>query len=118
VPEQPPPLQPAKTEPVDGVAVSVTSVLTSNETGPQAPPQSMPAGLLLTVPLPAPVLFTASGTVVGANVAVRVAGEVPMLTVQGFVVPLRQPLPPLPLQPVNVEPEAGVTVSVTDWSGA
>src|SRR5438477_5074132 len=45
------PLQPANAEPPDGVAVSVTSVPDAKPAEPVAP-QLMPAGPLVTVPLP------------------------------------------------------------------
>ena len=57
VPEQPPPLQPEKVEPATGVAVKVTAVPLANAAEHVAP-QEMPTGLLVTVPLPAPVLET------------------------------------------------------------
>jgi hypothetical protein len=53
VPDVPSPLQPANTDPVDGVAVSVTVVPEENEFE-QVDPQSMPDGLLVTVPEPVP----------------------------------------------------------------
>ena len=57
VPEHSPPLQSVKVEPVEAVAVNVTEVLLSKE-AEQIAPQVMPPGLLVTVPLPAPVLLT------------------------------------------------------------
>ena len=57
VPVQPPPLQPAKTEPEAGTAVSVTVAPPENDRE-QVVPQLMPLGLLVTVPLPAPFLVT------------------------------------------------------------
>jgi len=65
-PEQPPPLQPEKVDPAAGVAVKVTALPLANGAEHVAP-QAMPAGLLVTVPLPAPVLET-----VNENVDVRV----------------------------------------------
>jgi hypothetical protein len=59
VPEHPPPLQPENVDPVDGAAVSVTDVPSRND-ALQVEPQSMPAGLLDTVPLPVPVFTTSS----------------------------------------------------------
>ena len=59
VPEQPPPDQPLKIEPLSAVAVRVTS----EEVGKyavQLAPQLMPVGVEVTVPLPVPVLVTAS----------------------------------------------------------
>jgi len=63
LPEQPPPLQPLKVEPAAGAAVKVTAVPLANETE-QVVPQEMPAGLLVTVPLPVPALETVSARVV------------------------------------------------------
>lgn len=69
-----------------------------------------PAGLLVTVPLPVPVLLIESEYVVGGmrlNVAVtEVAAET--VTVH---VPV--PLQPPPLQPAKVEPVAGTADRVT-----
>src|SRR2546422_7812929 len=62
VPEQPPPLQPPKVEPAAGAAVSVTAVPLV-KLAAQVAPQSMPAGELVTVPLPVPA---------GATVRVKV----------------------------------------------
>ena len=70
VPEQPPPLQPVKVEPAVGVAVKVTALPLANGAEHVAP-QEMPTGLLVTVPLPAPVLET-----VNENVDVRVTVKV------------------------------------------
>jgi hypothetical protein len=59
VPEYPPPDQPAKVEFVSALALSVIFVpaLTSLV---QVLPQLIPAGLLVTVPVPVPDLFTVS----------------------------------------------------------
>src|SRR5438094_9989412 len=59
VPEQPPPLHPVNVEPAAGVAVSVTAVPFAND-AEHAAPHEMPAGALVTVPVPAPVLLTVS----------------------------------------------------------
>jgi len=59
VPEQPPPLQPVKVEPAAGAAVKVTAVPLEYAAA-QVAPQEMPAGLLVIVPVPAPVLLTVS----------------------------------------------------------
>jgi len=63
LPVQPPPLQPLKVEPAAGAAVKVTKVPLVNEAA-QVVPQEMPAGLLVTVPLPVPALETVSARVV------------------------------------------------------
>src|SRR5207245_3580176 len=81
-PEQPPPLQPLKVEPAAGAAVSVTAVPLV-KLAAQVAPQLMPAGELVTVPLPVPAGVTVrvklcrvkvAGTVVAAEtVTVQVA---------------------------------------------
>ena len=55
-PEQAP-LQPAKTEPAAGVAIKVT-VAPDENLAEHVEPQLMPDGLLVTVPVPVPALFT------------------------------------------------------------
>src|SRR5439155_21570304 len=55
--EQPPPLQPVKVEPAAGAAVSVTAVPLV-KVAAQMAPQEIPAGTLVTVPLPAPLKVT------------------------------------------------------------
>ena len=61
VPEQPPPLHPVNVEPVAGVAVKVT-LLPLGKVVEHAAPQLMPAGELVTVPLPVPEAPTLSET--------------------------------------------------------
>jgi hypothetical protein len=56
---QPVPDQPENIEPAAGVAVSVTKVPLLNE-AEQVLPQLMPAGPLVTVPVPEPALATES----------------------------------------------------------
>ena len=51
------PDQPANRDPAAAIVVSVTTVPRSKVV-PQVPPQSRPAGVLVTVPLPAPALVT------------------------------------------------------------
>ena len=59
VPEQPPPLQPVNVDPAAGVAVKVTAVPVANGAEHVAP-HEIPEGLLVTVPIPGPVLLTVS----------------------------------------------------------
>lgn len=106
VPVQPP-LQPAKTEPAAGVAVSVT-VLPAEYEAEQALPQLIPAGLLAMDPRPVPATVTLSGKVWSANVALTLVAAVTD-TVQASV-----PEQPPPLQPVKLEFAVGVAVSVTE----
>jgi hypothetical protein len=72
------------------------------------PPQLIPAGLELTVPLPVPDLLTDKENVCTLKVAVT--------DVAAFIVTEQVPVPehPPPLQPANVDPPAGAAVSVTD----
>ena len=69
VPVQPPPLQPVKVEPVAGDAVRVTAAPVVNE-AEQVEPHEMPAGLLVTVPVPAPAFETVSVELTDAPVPV------------------------------------------------
>src|SRR5215831_3319694 len=107
VPVQPPPLQPENVEPAAGVAVNVTAVPLANG-AEQVVPQETPVGALVTVPDPVPALLTVSVNVCSAKVAVTVCAAL-IVTVQVLPVPVQTP----PLQPVNVEPAAGVAVRVT-----
>ena len=56
VPEQAPP-QPVKVEPVEAAGVRVTMVLKGYDSE-QSEPQAMPAGVLVTVPVPVPLRVT------------------------------------------------------------
>ena len=60
VPVQPPPLHPLKLDPVEGEAVSVTDVPWLY-VAVQVPPQLIPTGDDVTVPLPLPLGDTVSG---------------------------------------------------------
>jgi hypothetical protein len=100
------PLQPMKVEPVAAAALRVTWVLKLNELV-QVAPQLMPAGVLVTVPVPVPVLFTVRLKVWTAKAAVTVVLAV-IVTAQVVAVPVQAPP-----QPVKVEPVAGVAVKVT-----
>jgi hypothetical protein len=88
------------------VAVNVTAVPLAN-VPEQVVPQLMPVGALLTVPAPAPALLRVSEKLCSAKVAVTVCAAF-IVTVQVLVVPVQPPL-----QPVKVDPAAGVAVSVT-----
>ena len=99
------PLQPVKVEPAAAEAVRVTEVLKLAE---QVEPQLMPAGALVTVPLPVPAGVTVRRYVLCVKVAVTVVAAV-MGTVQ---VPV--PKQPPPLQLVKVEPSEAVAVRVTE----
>src|SRR5947209_1114672 len=101
------PVHPVKVEPVVGVAVSVTWVPLL-KFALQVAPQLIPAGLLVTVPLPVPAFVTESWKVTGVvvKVAVTACAE--------FIVTTQLPLPlHAPVHPVKVEPVVAVGVSVT-----
>jgi hypothetical protein len=107
VPLHPLPLQPPNVDPADGVAVNVT-VVPLMKVELQVAPQSIPAGLLVTVPRPSPDFVTVRVNVLGAAKLAVTVWSVFMTTIQEPV-----PLQPPPLQPVNVEPAAGAAVRVT-----
>jgi hypothetical protein len=69
VPVHPPPLHPSNREPALGAAVSVTTALLLREASVHPLPQRIPAGELLTVPLPLPDLVTVRLSVAWAVVA-------------------------------------------------
>ena len=70
-------------------------------------PQEMPTGALVTVPLPVPALLTVSAKVWAVKVAATERAAL-MVTEQEVAVPVHAPL-----QPLKVEPAAGVAVNVT-----
>src|SRR6185369_2933089 len=80
VPVQPAPFQPAKSESEDGVAVRVTEVPSANS-AEQVEPQSIPAGALVTAPVPLPVRATVS-------VCIATGAAVVKLAMEPLVVPL------------------------------
>ena len=105
IPEQAP-LQPVKVEPALGVAMSVIVEPPMNGEK-QMLPQSKPSGEEVTRPVPVPALVIVSD---GGGVMVNTA---PTL-LAAFRVTLQLPVPEqAPLQPVKVEPEAGVAVRPT-----
>ena len=107
VPPQPLPFHPPKLNGLVGVAMSVTWVPMA-KLALQLDGQLMPLGLLLTVPVPVPEVVTVR---TGEEPALKVAAtEVSPLIVTWQ---LPAPLHPPPLQPVNVDPEAGFAVSTT-----
>lgn len=80
MPLQPAPIQPMNVEPGAALAVSVTGVPAGN-TFVQVAPQLIPAGLLLTVPVPVPTLLIFSvGLAVLVNVQVMVRAPWTLLT--------------------------------------
>ena len=89
VPEQAP-LQPPKMEPAAGTAVRVTDVPGAKDCE-HAAPQLMPAGLLVTVPEPLPLLFTERGSVLPAVADPVTAREMVSPPAVKFTVPAKVP---------------------------
>src|SRR5207249_2801682 len=106
VPEHPPAVQPVKVEPAAGVAVNVTAVPLV-KLAEQVTPQLIPAGALVTVPLPVPAGVTVRVKVWSVKVAVTV------VPAESVIVHAPVPEQPPPVQPVKVEPATGVAVNVT-----
>jgi hypothetical protein len=92
---------------VDAAATRVGELPASN-VAEQVGPQSIPAGMLDTVPEPVPFFDTASVTTV-VKVAVTVCSLMPVSTWQ-----LPAPVQPPPDQPLKRDPGAGVAVSVSE----
>jgi hypothetical protein len=107
VPEQPPPDQPANTDPVAAVAVK-TTLAPALKGAAQVAPQVIPAGAEVTDPVPVPALVTVNVFCPLVNVAVTAASPALRLTEQ---VPV--PVQPPPDQPAKVEPVAAVAVRTT-----
>jgi hypothetical protein len=100
-------LHPANVEPLAGAAVKVIAVPLA-KFAVQVDGQAIPAGALVTVPVPVPASATVSAkfVVLCANVAVTEVAAVSVTT----QVPVPEHGAP---QPVNVDPVAGAAVSVT-----
>lgn len=103
VPVQVPPPQPVNTNPAAGVGVNVIAD-PELKFAEHVAPQLIPAGLLLTVPEPDTVTLTGLGA--GAKFAPTDNAE--------FIVTAQAPVPEqAPDQPVNTDPAAGDSVTVT-----
>jgi hypothetical protein len=107
VPLHPAPAQPAKVEPSEGDAVSATTCPLA-KLAEHVGWQEIPAGALLTVPVPLPASVTVSVKFVVdlLNVAVTVCAAV--IVTEQLAIPEHPPL-----HPAKVEPDAGVAVSAT-----
>jgi hypothetical protein len=106
VPLQAPP-QPPKLCPAPGFAVNVTT-FPALKLWLQVPPQLIPAGLLFTVPVPAPApsFATVNGYVESVNLA--------FTDLAALIVTEHAPVPvQAPLHPAKVDPAPAVAVSVT-----
>ena len=98
------PDQPANVEPEAAVAVNVTAVPLLRLVV-QVLPQLIPAGLLVTVPVPFPARVTVS-----VYVVIKLNTAVQFMLAFMVTLPLVQAVPD---QPVNVEPLAGIAVRLT-----
>jgi hypothetical protein len=106
VPLQAPP-QPANVELESGAAAKLTTVPLA-KLAEHVVPQEIPEGVLVTAPVPVPLLDTVR--VKGPAFAVKVAPT----DLAASMVTLQAPVPvQAPLQPANVEPESGVAVRFT-----
>jgi hypothetical protein len=112
VPVQPPPLHPANVEPSAAAAVSVTAVPLAKFAA-QVVGQLIPAGALVTVPVPLPASATVNANVLPVlNVAVTVATALnDIVQVGGLVCGLAGVQ--LLLKPANEDPSPAVAVNVT-----
>ena len=105
VPVQVPPLQPVKTNPAEGVAVSTTGVPELKLVEQVPVVQLIPAGLLVTVPEPATVTLVAKEAV----------SKLALTNCTEFIVTVHDPVPvQAPLHPVKVDPAAATAFSVTE----
>jgi len=105
---QVPPRHPAKTEGPFGTAVKVTTVVPRGKEAVQEEGHEMPPWSLVTVPSPGPDVFTDNVTRSGtrSNCATIVWSLVRVTS--------QEPVPAHPLlQPMKVDPVAGVAVNVT-----
>lgn len=98
------PLQPANAEPVAGVSVMVTTV-PPLKFAVHVPGQLMPAGLLVTFPVPVPASVTVSGK---RSLKVAVTDSDALKVTEHVPVPEHAPL-----QPVKTDPAATFAVKVT-----
>lgn len=98
------PLQPVNVEPAVGVSVMVTTVPLA-KFAVHVPGQLIPAGLLVTVPVPFPAGVTVSGK---SNLKVAVTDSDALNVTEHMPVPEQAPL-----QPVKTEPAATFAVKVT-----
>src|SRR5690349_16064074 len=97
MPTQADPLQPANTEPADASAVSVTLV-PELKPAEHVEPQLMPAGELVTVPPPAPILLMDNVCCAGGGAGPKLAVTACELVSVSVQPPVPEHAPP---QPVN-----------------
>lgn len=110
VPEQPPPLQPLKSESLLALALNVTIVPVLKE-ALQVAPHEMPAGAEVTVPEPVPAFTTAS--VLGFKVKFAVTVDAAVRVTVQVPVPVQAPLQPLKVELASC---VAVRVTVVPWT--
>jgi hypothetical protein len=106
------PLQARKKDPAAGVTVNETTCPDKNG-ALQVAPQLIPAGLLVIVPPPVPLLFTVS-RLVGVELRMKVAVQLRACDIT--TLPLAQSVSPV--HPTNSDPAAGAAVKTTSCSNA
>ena len=101
------PVQPAKVDPEPAAAVSVTTVPLLKLLA-HVPGQLIPAGLLVTEPVPVPARLAVNAKVTAFVLKVAVTAFAALMVTEQAPVPVQPPL-----HPAKVEPEAAAAVSVT-----
>jgi hypothetical protein len=107
VPVHGPVLQPKKIDPGAGTAVKVTTVPVGNA-ATHVEPQSIPAGWLVTVPDPVPILGTVRVDMPTGVLNVAVTDRFTSITTEHAPVPLQSPL-----HPAKIEPAGGTADKAT-----
>jgi hypothetical protein len=105
------PDQPLNVDPAVGVAVRVTAV-PLEKLALHVVPQLMPAGLLVTEPVPVPARVTLRTGAAPRRLNVAVTEVLLFSVTAQTVIPLQ-----VPDQPAKIEPTAGVAVKVTGDPG-
>ena len=102
-----PPLQPVKVDPPVAVGVKSTCVPAANAAVHVVAQLLIPAGALLTLPVPAPALVT-------VNESVGAGPKVAVTDVAALIVTVQSPGPlHAPPQVTNADPALGIAASVT-----
>lgn len=100
------PVQPAKDEPDAGEAVKITLVF-SLKVALHVEPQSMPAGVLVTVPVPEPVSVTESSLAIVSMLNIAVTAALLARATVHLPIPVHAPD-----HPAKAEPDVGEAVNV------
>lgn len=107
VPLQPSPVQPTNVDPASANTVNVTDAPLP-KLAVQIAPQSIPAGMLVMVPLPVPLLVIVNVAVAGTAVKSALTICAPFMVTTQPPVPLQPP----PLHPAKLEPASAIAVKV------